>query len=78
MVAELPGTTPTFMAPEDLLTTESQKPSTGPYPEPDNSRPKIFHIIYLRFVRILTLAYNLRLRVSLPCGFYPSGFLSLM
>jgi hypothetical protein len=44
----------------------SQQPSTGPYPEPDESTPP--HSIYLRTILILSS------RLRLSSGFFPSGF----
>jgi hypothetical protein len=48
----------------------SQKPSTGPYSEPDRSSP--YHPIpsYLRSILILSI----HLRLCLPSGLFPSGF----
>jgi hypothetical protein len=46
-----------------------QEPSTGPYPEPDQSSP--YHpILSLRFILILST----HLRLGRPSGLFPSGF----
>jgi hypothetical protein len=45
-------------------------PSTGPYPEPDQSSP--YHPILSLLRSILTLFTHLRL--GLPSGLFPSGF----
>jgi hypothetical protein len=55
------------MEPEGSLPC-SQEPSTGPYPEPDQSNP--YHPISL--ISILILSTYLRL--GLPSGPFPSGF----
>jgi hypothetical protein len=55
------------MEPEGSLPC-SQKPSTGPYPEPDESRP--YHPVFLRSILILST----HLRLGLPSGLFPSGF----
>jgi hypothetical protein len=55
------------MEPEGSLPC-SQEPSTGPYPEPDQSNPA--HPISLRSILLLTT----RLRLGLPSGLFPSGF----
>jgi hypothetical protein len=47
----------------------SQEPSTGPYPEPDQSNP--FHPISLRSILILFT----HLLVGLPRCFFPSGLI---
>jgi hypothetical protein len=54
-----------FMEPEGSLPC-SQKPSTGPYPEPDQSNP------YHPILSILILSTHLRL--TLPSGLLPSAF----
>jgi hypothetical protein len=48
----------------------SQDPTTGPYPEPDETSPH-FPLRY-----ILTLPFHLSL--SFPSGLFPSGFLTEM
>jgi hypothetical protein len=48
----------------------SQEPSTGPYPEPDGSNP--YNLIPLRSILILST----HLRLGLPSGPFPSGFLT--
>jgi hypothetical protein len=48
------------MKPQGSL-PRSQEPSTGPYPEPNQSNPYNFNIIY-------------PLRLGLPSGLFPSGF----
>jgi hypothetical protein len=55
------------MKPEDSLPC-SQGPSTGPYPEPDQSNP--YHPISLRSILILFT----HLRLGLPSGLFPFGF----
>jgi hypothetical protein len=57
------------MEPESSLQC-SQEPSTGPYPEPDQSSPYLSHPVSLRSV--LTLSTDLRL--GLPSGLFPYGF----
>jgi hypothetical protein len=58
------------MEPEGSL-SRSQEPSTGPYPEPDRSSP--YHpILSLRSILILFT----HLRLGLPSGLFPSGFLT--
>jgi hypothetical protein len=54
------------MEPEGSLPC-SKKPSTGPYPEPNQSSP---HHPILRSILILST----HLRVGLPSGLFPSGF----
>jgi hypothetical protein len=46
----------------------SQEPSTGPYPQPDESSP--YYPIYLRSISILSS----HLRLGLSADFYSSGF----
>jgi hypothetical protein len=48
----------------------SQKPSTGPYPEPDQYNT--YHHILSLLRSILILSTHLRL--GLPSGLFPSGF----
>jgi hypothetical protein len=57
-----------FMEPKGSLPC-SQEPSTGPYPEPDQS--SLYHPI-LTLKSILILASHLHL--GLPSGIFPSGF----
>jgi hypothetical protein len=56
-----------FMEPEGSLPC-SQEPSTGPYPEPDQSNP--YHPISLRSILIIST----HLRLGLPSGLFPSDF----
>jgi hypothetical protein len=56
-----------FMEPEGSLPC-SQEPSTGPYPEPEQSNPS--HPISLRSILILFI----HLHRGLPSGLFPSGF----
>jgi hypothetical protein len=55
------------MEPEGSLPC-SQEPSTGPYPEPDQSNPS--QPISLRSILLLSRY----LRLGLPSGLFPSGF----
>jgi hypothetical protein len=55
------------MEPEDSVPS-SKEPSTGQYPEPDESNPS--HLISLRSILILST----HLRLGLPSGLFPSGF----
>jgi hypothetical protein len=48
----------------------SQKPSTGPYPEPVRSSSHHPILFLLRSILILSA----HLRLGLPSGFFPSGF----
>jgi hypothetical protein len=57
------------MEPEGSL-RYSQEPSTGPYPEPDRSSP--YHSILSKIHFIL----HTHLRLGLPSGLFPSGFLT--
>jgi hypothetical protein len=57
------------MEPEGSL-PRSQKPSTGPYPKPDEIQSIPLHPISIR--SILTLSFHLRL--GLTSGLFPSGF----
>jgi hypothetical protein len=59
------------MEPEGSLPC-SQEPSTGPYTEPDQSNP--YHTIrsLLRSISLLST----HLRLGLPTGLFPSGFLT--
>jgi hypothetical protein len=58
-----------FVEPEGSLPS-SQHFSTGPYPEPDKSNP-YYPILSLRHISMLCI----HLRVGLPSGLFPSGFL---
>jgi hypothetical protein len=58
-----------FMEPEGSLPC-SQEPSTGPYPEPDQSSP--YHPILSLVRSILMLSTYLHL--GLPSGFFPLAF----
>jgi hypothetical protein len=55
------------MEPEGSLPC-SQEPSTGPYPEPDQTIPS--HLISLRSILVLST----HLRLGLPNGLFPSDF----
>jgi hypothetical protein len=57
------------MGPEGSLPS-SQEPSTGPYPEPDQSSPHHPILSLLRSILILPT----HLRLGLPSGLFPSGF----
>jgi hypothetical protein len=57
------------MEPEASLPC-SQEPSTGPYPKPDRSSP--YHL----FLSKIHFNISSHLRLGLPSGFFPSGFLT--
>jgi hypothetical protein len=57
------------MEPEGLL-PRSQEPSTGPYPEPDESSPYHPHPVFLRSILILFS----HLHLGLPSALFPYGF----
>jgi len=57
------------MEPEGSLPC-AQDPVTGPYSEPDASRPHIYHLIFPKFILILSS----RQRVILPSVLFPAGF----
>jgi hypothetical protein len=59
--------TPPLTVPEGPLTC-SQEPTTGLYPQPDESSP------YSRTLLTLTLILSSHLRVDLVSGFFLSGF----
>jgi hypothetical protein len=59
-----------FMGPEDSLPC-SQQPSTGPYPEPNQSSP--YHPISSKIHFNVFFTY---VRLGLSSGLFPSGFLT--